>query len=104
MFADSDPLLRRINFVGNPANAFWLAVCGSLAFFWASSAWIPAAMLFALIVVTALVISGPRFTSIVWLCGIPTVFVVPNNFLRSVPPVTLDRLLFGLLFGLLFAE
>lgn len=56
------------------------------------------ALLFGIIAVML----GPQFIAASWLIGSPTVFGFPNQFLRALPFVTMERLLLVVLIAMIF--
>ncbi len=69
------------------------------AYFFATGAYLFAALVFALLMAACAVLVDTRLITIVWLVGMPTLFVFPNNLLDIVPFLTVDRLIFFMVIG-----
>lgn len=62
-----------------------------------------AAILVPLLGIVALIL-GPQFVVVSWLIGSPTIFGFPNQILRTLPFVTMERLLLALLIVMVFLD
>jgi O-antigen ligase len=85
-------LLRRVTSVG-----MWGGVCGVFSFFVASGNLAVGVAMLCLLLVYLILLTGPPFIASLWLIGSPTVFNFGNQFLKALPFITLERLLFVLL-------
>lgn len=90
-------LLRRLTSLG-----FWGGVCGLFSFFVASGNLSLGAAILGLILLFVAVLAGPQLIASLWLMGAPTVFGIGNQFLKVLPFITLERLLFLILVGMIF--
>ena len=83
-----------------------VAVWGSLCFFFSVFVSSGAIMLGSIILVILFgiiaVMLGPQFIAASWLIGSPTVFGFPNEILRALPFVTMERLLLFVLIVMVF--
>lgn len=79
-------------------------LCVLLSLGIATANWVLVAAILGGLLMLLVVRSGMKNISFIWLIGIPTVFVFPNNYLDVLPVVTVDRLLFVLLVGLLASK
>lgn len=70
-----------------------------LALFLASGNWIAVAAIIGGLAILALVLVDLRAMTLGWIAGIPTIFVIPNNFLKALPFINTERALFGALVG-----
>ena len=62
------------------------------------------AIILALLFVIIAVMLGPQFVAASWLIGSPTIFGFPNEILRPLPFVTMERLLLVLLIAMVFLK
>ena len=61
-------------------------------------------IILALLYVIIAVMLGPQFVAASWLIGSPTIFGFPNEILRPLPFVTMERLLLVLLMAMVFLK
>jgi O-antigen ligase len=88
--------LRRVSTVG-----LWGGVCGLFSFFLASrNLFFPAAILFGLLLLVAMLL-GPRALTLLWVVGQPTIFGLPNQVLKAIPLVNVERVLFVSIVGMM---
>ena len=69
-----------------------------------SGAIVLGAIIIALLYIVIAVMLGPQFVAASWLIGSPTIFGFPNEILRPLPFVTMERLLLVLLIAMVFLK
>jgi O-antigen ligase len=84
--------------------AFWLSICTLFSLFLATETWIGALAIAGMLIIAVVALIELRSLAIVWLIGIPTLFVFPNNIIQALPLLTVDRLLFVTLAGILIVR
>ena len=62
------------------------------------------AIILVLLFIVIAVMLGPQFVAAGWLIGSPTIFGFPNEILRPLPFVTMERLLLALLIAMVFLK
>ena len=82
----------------------WFVLCILFSWFLVTGNWIAGAAILVAVFGIICLQQGIMFLALVWLLGIPTLFVFPNNILNVLPFVTVDRLLFCALMGMLLWE
>ena len=92
-------LLHRITSI-----AIWGTVCTLFSLFIGAGAIVMSAIILALVLVVVAVMLGPQFIIASWLVGSPTVFGFPNQILRPLPFVTMERLLLVILIAMVFLK
>ena len=92
-------LLRRVSSVG-----MWGGVCGLFGFFIAAGNVALGVVILCVILLYGLVLSGPQVIASLWLIGSPTFFNVGNQVLKAVPSLTVERLMFVMLVGVIFVR
>lgn len=80
-----------------------LALCTLLSLAVAQVNWTVMALILGGVAAVSLLLVEVEAIFLVWLFGIPTVFGLANNYLNVIPSVTVDRLLFLVLFVLIVA-
>ena len=90
-------LLQRLTSV-----AAWGALCALFSLFVSTGAIILAALILAILFGVIAVMLGPQFIAAVWMIGSPTVFGFPNEILRGLPFVTMERLMLFVLIAMVF--
>lgn len=80
----------------------WGSVCGFFSLFVSSGAIVFGAIILILLFGIIAVMLGPQFIAAGWLIGSPTIFGFPNEVLRALPFVTMERLIFATLVVMLF--
>ncbi len=93
----SNGSLQRLTSLG-----LWAAISAFFSLFIASGALVIGGILLVLLIVVLAVMAGPQFMSAIWLIGSPTVFGFPNEILRPLPFVTMDRLMLIILSAMVF--
>lgn len=89
-------ILRRTTSIG-----FWGGICALFGLFVGmGSVALGAAILCALLLFLA-IISGPQLIVMLWLMGSPTIFNVANQVLKALPFITMERVMFVVLTGML---
>ena len=84
--------------------AFWGTVCVFFSFFVSSGNFVFSAVILAILLGVIAVMLGPQFIAAGWLIGSPTIFGFPNELLRALPFVTMERLLLFILVVLVFLQ
>lgn len=80
----------------------WGTVCTTFGLFTSVGAIFIGAAILALLYGIIAVMLGPQFIAAGWLIGSPTFFGFPNQFLRALPFVTMERLILGVLIVMVF--
>ena len=83
------------------AFCLWAGICSFFAFFLASGNLFAAAFIACLLIGVLVVIAGPQLVAGFWLIGQPTIFVFPNQVLKALPFITVERVLLLVLLGLM---
>ncbi len=89
--------LQRITSLG-----LWSVLSAFFALFIANGALVMGGIIMAGLVLLLAVFSGPQFMAALWLVGSPTLFGFPNEILRPLPFVTMDRLMLIILSAMVF--
>lgn len=92
----------RFNVLSFAKVGAWIFGCLVFAMFASSGDWIAVAGMVGLAVLVAILTFDVRLLAGIWILGIPTLFVFPNNALQAIPLVTTDRLIFVILIGVVF--
>ena len=92
-------LHRRVTSLG-----LWGSVCFFFSLFIASGSLVLGAFILAGILLLVAILMGPQFIAAFWLLGSPTIFGFPNEILRLLPFVTMERILLALLAGMVFLK
>ena len=92
-------LIRRVASLG-----MWGGVCSLFSFFVASGNVVLGAAILCLFLLYLIVLAGPSLIMSLWLIGSPTVFNLGNQFLKVLPFITLERLLFVMLTGVILVR
>ncbi len=92
-----DAIAAAAPFAGAFAFAILLATSLLFALMLASANWAGAAAILGGVAGIALMLSGPRALLAFWLVGSPTFFVFFNNYLHTIPVLTMERVLFATL-------
>jgi len=87
--------LRRVSTVG-----LWGFVCALFSFFLATRNLLFAGAILVGILMLVVVQLGPRMLALVWVVGQPTVFGLPNQILKAIPLVNIERVLFVSIVGM----
>lgn len=88
-------ILRRATSLG-----LWGGICGLFGLFMGmGNIALGAAILCALLLFLA-ILTGPQLIAMIWLMGAPTVFNFANQILKALPFITMERVMFGILVGL----
>lgn len=82
----------------------WGGVCGLFSLFIASGNLAMSVVILGLFLICLVILSGPTFIASLWLVGSPTFFNLGNQFLSALPVITIERLLFVLLVGIVFVR
>ncbi len=82
----------------------WIGLCLLLSLMIASQFWVGVLFILGALSLVALVLVDLRIAAVLWLIGIPSVFVFPNNLMKNLPFITVDRVLFMTLLGMLFVR
>jgi O-antigen ligase len=69
-----------------------------------SGAIVMSAIILAMVLVVVAIMLGPQFIAASWLIGSPTVFGFPNQILRPLPFITMERLLLVMLIAMVFLK
>mgnify|MGYP000097226163 CR=1 FL=1 len=85
-------LLRRISSLG-----LWGSICILFSFFIASGNIVLSILILIAVLFFLAILYGPQFFAVFWLIGSPTIFGFPNQLLRPLPFVTMERLLLAAL-------
>ncbi len=73
---------------------FFLFVSLIFCLYLVDEEWISAIFLLACFCSVASLHLALKYQVMIWIMGIPTIFIVPNNILKNVPILTVDRVLF----------
>lgn len=92
-------LVRRVASLG-----MWGGTSLIFSFFVASGNLALGAAILCLLLIYLIVLAGPTLIVSLWLVGSPTVFNFGNQILKALPFITIERLLFGLLIGVIFVR
>jgi O-antigen ligase len=92
-------LFRRVTSLG-----LWGGVCSLFSFFLASGNLALSVLLLAAILFLVVILLGPQLLASLLFLGSPTVFSFPNEILRPLPFVTMERILLFTLAGMLFLK
>ena len=84
--------------------AMWGTLCFFFSIFVSSGAIIMGAAILAILFGIIALMLGAQFIAAGWFIGSPTVFGFPNEILRALPFVTMERLLFVVLVGMVFLQ
>ena len=82
----------------------WGTLCVFFSLFVSSGAIVLGAVILAMLFGIVAVMLGPQFIAASWLIGSPTIFGFPNEFLRALPFVTMERLLLLVLIVMVFLQ
>ena len=82
--------------------AIWGTVCALFSLFISSGAVVLSAVILVLLLAVIAVMLGPQFVAASWIIGSPTIFGFPNEILRPLPFVTMERLMLILLMVMVF--
>ena len=82
----------------------WGTLCICFSVFVSSGAIILGAVILAILFGIVAVMLGPQFIAAGWLIGSPTIFGFPNEILRALPFVTMERLLLFVLIVMVFLQ
>ena len=84
--------------------ALWGSLCALFSLFVSSGALVLSAVILVILFGVIAVILGPQFIAAGWLIGSPTIFGFPNQVLRALPFVTMERLLLFTLVVMVFLQ
>ena len=84
--------------------AAWGGLCTLFSLFVSSGAIILGAFILAILLGVIALMLGPQFIAAAWMIGSPTVFGFPNEFLRGLPFVTMERLSLFALIAMIFVR
>ncbi len=84
--------------------AIWVTVCSFFSLFIGSGAIVLSAGILVILFLIIIVMLGPQFVVVSWLIGSPTIFGFPNEILRPLPFVTMERLMLALLIIMVFLK
>jgi O-antigen ligase len=84
--------------------AAWGTLCAFFSLFVGSGAIVLALFLLVLLFGVIAIMLGPQFIAASWLVGSPTIFGFPNEILRPLPFVTMERLMLILLIAMIFLK
>ncbi len=82
--------------------AVWGTLCTLFGLFVSSGAIVLAALILVVLFGVIAVMLGPQFVAATWMIGSPTVFGFPNEVLRGLPFVTMERLMLFVLIAMIF--
>ena len=82
----------------------WGTLCVFFSLFVSSGAIVLGVVILAMLFGIIAVMLGPQFIAAGWLIGSPTIFGFPNEFLRALPFVTMERLLLFVLIVMVFLQ
>lgn len=97
--ANPSGLFRRVS-----SFSLWGGLCSLFAFFLGTGNLAIAVLLLAAIVFLVIILLGPQFIAAFLFMGSPTFFAFPNEILRPLPFVTMERILMFLLVVMLFLK
>ena len=80
----------------------WGSLCALFSLFVSSGAIVLAALILVVLFGVIAVMLGPQFIAATWMIGSPTVFGFPNEVLRALPFVTMERLMLFVLIAMVF--
>ena len=80
----------------------WGTLCVFFSLFVSSGAIVLGAFILVILFGIVAVMLGPQFVAAGWLIGSPTIFGFPNEILRALPFVTMERLLLFVLIVMIF--
>ncbi len=83
---------------------FAFVMATGFAYFVGTGFWLGAAGIMAIMVSIWLGLTQQYMLTVVWLVGMPTIFVMANNVMSSIPILNADRALFFVLLGFLIAH
>lgn len=84
--------------------ALWGSLCALFSLFVSSGAVVLGALILVMMTGVIAVMLGPQFIAASWLIGSPTIFGFPNEILRALPFVTMERLLVFVLVVMVFLQ
>ena len=90
-------LLQRLTSI-----AAWGGLCTLFSLFVSSGAILLGGLILAILIGVIAVMLGPQFIAAAWMIGSPTVFGFPNEILRGLPFVTMERLMLFVLIAMVF--
>lgn len=96
--------LRRFDLIRSSTNNVMFFIAAMVAISLAGGDFLGAAVLGGTVVGLAFAHFNRILITFIWIMGVPTLFVFPNNFIHVIPFVTVDRLIWLLLLSLLLFE
>lgn len=81
---------------------FWTFLCLIFSFFLSKGAWLPVIAILGSVLFMAALTFGPRPLLIVLLIGSPTFFVFLNSYMELIPFLSMERVLFFTVLGMMF--
>jgi len=81
--------------------ALWGGVCGLFSFFLASRNLVFSGAILVGVLLLVTMQLGPRLLMLLWVVGQPTVFGLPNQVLKAIPLVNIERVLFVSIVGMM---
>ncbi len=82
--------------------ATWGGICALFSLFVSSGAILLGALILVVLLGIIAIMLGPQFIAAAWMIGSPTVFGFPNEILRGLPFVTMERLMLFVLIAMVF--